>query len=91
MGTHGGFGGGSSPALYEEVVVVLFDHTGQSFIAGFDRRTGTELWRNNRDESASWSTPLVIEVEGKPQVVAIRPEGARGDITGTGASGTLDP
>jgi outer membrane protein assembly factor BamB len=69
MGTHGGFGEGSSPAIYGEIVVVLFDHTGQSFIAGFDRKTGTELWRTNRDESASWSTPLVIEVEGKPQVV----------------------
>ena len=40
-------------------IVVVWDHEGQSFITSLDKRTGAELWRTDRDESTSWSTPLV--------------------------------
>jgi outer membrane protein assembly factor BamB len=50
-------------------VIVNWDHEGPGFIAAFDKETGNELWRTPRDEETSWSTPLVIEHGGKPQVV----------------------
>lgn len=64
-----GFGEGSSPALYGDKLIVNWDHEGQSFIMALDKRTGTEIWRVNRDEITSWTTPLVVEHEGRPQVV----------------------
>ena len=63
------FGEGSTPALYKDRVVVVWDHQGESFIVALDKKTGKELWRTKRDEIDTWATPLVVEANGKPQVV----------------------
>ncbi len=64
-----GFGEGASPVLYQDRLIALWDHEGDSFIVSFDKRTGREHWRTPRDEMTSWTTPLVVEVEGGAQVV----------------------
>jgi outer membrane protein assembly factor BamB len=64
-----GHGEGSSPALWGDTVVVNRDHEQQSSVVAFDTRTGKERWRVERDEGTSWSTPLIVEHEGKPQVI----------------------
>ena len=64
-----GFGEGSSPVLYGDTLVITWDHQGQSFIVALDKDTGKERWRVNRDEITSWTTPLVVEHSGKPQIV----------------------
>lgn len=66
-----GFGEGSSPALYKDTLIVNWDHEGESFIVALDKHTGKTLWKNAREERTSWSTPLVVEYEGKPQVVTV--------------------
>jgi outer membrane protein assembly factor BamB len=69
MQTRNGFGEGSSPALHGDTLVINWDHEGEDFIIALDKNTGNELWRNRRDELTSWSTPLVVEHEGKAQVI----------------------
>jgi outer membrane protein assembly factor BamB len=64
------FGEGQTPVLYGNRIVVQWDHQGQSFITALDKTTGAELWRTNRQEIDSWGTPLVVDVGGKPQVIA---------------------
>ena len=64
-----GFGEGNSPALYGNRIIVLWDHQGQSFIVALDKKTGEELWRTDRDEITSWTTPFVVEHDGAAQVV----------------------
>jgi outer membrane protein assembly factor BamB len=64
------WGEGASPALADGHVIVTWDHTGRSFVAAFDVRTGRELWRTSRDDGTSWATPLVVEHNGRKQVVA---------------------
>jgi outer membrane protein assembly factor BamB len=64
-----GFGEGSTPALSGDRVVVQWDHEGESFIVALDRKTGKELWRQKRDETTSWATPLVVEHAGRTQIV----------------------
>jgi outer membrane protein assembly factor BamB len=63
------FGEGSTPALYKDRLIVVWDHQGQSFIVALDKRTGNEIWRVNREEIDSWATPLVVEHAGKAQVI----------------------
>jgi len=63
------FGEGTTPALFGNHLVVVWDHQGQSFIVALDKRTGEELWRRDRDEIDSWFTPLIVDVNGRPQVV----------------------
>jgi len=69
MTTRNSFGEGSSPALHGNTLVVNWDHEGQSFIIALDKRTGKELWKADRTEPTSWSTPLVVQHDGKPQVI----------------------
>ena len=64
------FGEGTTPALHGDTLVVTWDHIGgQSFIVALDKRTGEERWRANRDEIDTWSTPLIVEHDGRAQVV----------------------
>ena len=65
------FGEGSTPALHGNRLVVVWDHfvPGASFIVTLDKRTGDEVWRAKRDEIDTWATPLVVEQDGRPQVI----------------------
>ena len=63
------FGEGSSPVIYNDKIVVNWDHEGQSFIIALDKKTGQELWKVARDEKTAWATPLIVENNGQPQVV----------------------
>jgi outer membrane protein assembly factor BamB len=64
------FGEGSTPALHGNTLVIVWDHlNGKSFIVALDKRDGKELWRAPREEIDTWATPLIIEVNGRPQVI----------------------
>jgi outer membrane protein assembly factor BamB len=63
------FGEGSSPSLYGGKIVIVQDHEGQSFIAAFDKKTGEQVWRTDRDELTSWATPVIVVSQGGAQVV----------------------
>ncbi len=64
------FGEGSTPALYGNYLVVVWDHiAGPSFVTALDKRTGKEVWRVSRDEIDTWATPLVVDQGGRPQVI----------------------
>ena len=69
MSTRLKFGEGSSPVLYGNKIVIIWDHQGDSFIVALDKRTGEELWKVPRDEETSWSSPIVVEHEGRAQVI----------------------
>lgn len=69
MRTRRAFGEGSSPALFDGKIVVNWDHEGQSFIVVLDAASGREIWRRERDEITSWSTPLIVEHGGRRQVI----------------------
>jgi outer membrane protein assembly factor BamB len=64
-----GFGEGSSPVLYQDTLIVNRDNEDNSFIIALDKNTGKTLWRKPREEHTSWSTPLIIERDGKAQAV----------------------
>lgn len=63
------FGEGSSPALCEDVLVVNWDHEGESFIVGMDKHTGKTLWQHARPEKTSWATPLAYTHDNQPQII----------------------
>jgi outer membrane protein assembly factor BamB len=70
MKTRNAFGEGASPALNGNIVVVNWDdETENDFIVAFDKRTGKELWRTPRKEDTGWATPLIVEFQGKRQVI----------------------
>ena len=69
----GGFGEGGAVGLHDGVVVVNWDHEGDSMAVALDEKTGKELWRDRHDEATSWSSPTFVEVNGKAQVILSAP------------------
>ncbi|MHC4909015.1 MAG: outer membrane protein assembly factor BamB family protein [Planctomycetota bacterium] len=67
--TRRSFGEGATPAVQGNTLVVPWDHEGDSFVAALDKRTGAELWRRDRDEPTAWTTPVIVEVNGRQQAI----------------------
>jgi len=84
MHTLHGHGEGSSPVLYGDTLILNWDQEGPSFVVAFDKRTGKERWRTDREAGTSWTTPIVVEHDGKPQVIISGSRRLRGYDLATG-------
>ncbi len=69
MKTRNSFGEGSSPTLDGGMILVPWDHEEDSHLYALDKLTGKTIWDTKRDEPTCWATPLVVEHQGKKQVV----------------------
>ena len=65
----GTFGEGSCPIIYEDKIVILQDQEGLSFIVALNKLTGDEIWKMERDERTTWTSPIVVEHNGVSQVI----------------------
>jgi outer membrane protein assembly factor BamB len=67
------FGEGSSPALYKDKLVIIWDHEGDSYLYILDKKTGKDIMKIPRGEATTWSSPLasplVVNVKGTNQVI----------------------
>ncbi len=79
---YGDFGTGASPTLAGDRLLIVSDNEKQQFIAAFDKNTGKQIWRTNRDlavkrggasSRSCWSTPYVWITPGRSEVVTIGP------------------
>ncbi|MBI2833096.1 MAG: PQQ-binding-like beta-propeller repeat protein [Acidobacteria bacterium] len=56
------WGHASSPALYQDLLILLCDHTPASYLLAVDKRTGKDRWKADRGRGrSSYSTPFVVE------------------------------
>ena len=69
MQTKHGHGESSSPVVYGDNVFINWDHDGPCFVAAFDKLTGRQVWKVDRDEETSWSSPIIIENEGRAMLI----------------------
>jgi outer membrane protein assembly factor BamB len=76
---HQGFG--ASPAVYQSLVLVAVDHKGGGALAGLDRATGKIVWTHPRAKVPNYSSPIVLTIGGKDQLI----------LTGTDVVTSLDP
>ena len=84
MNTKHGHGEGSSPVLSGNVLAINWDHEGESFVAAFNKMTGEEIWKQSRDEITSWASPIVVEHDGKKQLIIAGTNRIRGYDLKTG-------
>lgn len=84
MKTKHAHGEGTSPVLSGDTLVINWDHEGQSFLLALDARTGAHRWKVLRDEVTSWSTPIVVDVKGRKQVIVNGTDRVRGYDLATG-------
>ena len=81
-------GPGSSPILFNELLILTFDGVDAQFLTALDKHTGKTVWRTNRstdygdlDENGepqregdlrkAYSTPALVEVNRRAQVVSV--------------------
>ncbi len=77
-----GFGPLKNPYGYATSLTTWKDHLilqldqgdseeGKSKLYALDGRTGQVVWQTARKVGSSWATPIVIEAEGKPQIITL--------------------
>jgi outer membrane protein assembly factor BamB len=58
----------SSPVIFRGKVIIQADALNQAFIAVLDLATGETLWKQERDEISTWSTPNIYFDGDQPRV-----------------------
>jgi outer membrane protein assembly factor BamB len=62
-------GYGSSPSLYQSLVIVSADNKGGGAIAGLDRQSGEIIWKRDRPTKPNYPSPVLLNMGGKDQIV----------------------
>ncbi|QGJ72086.1 Outer membrane biogenesis protein BamB [Planctomycetales bacterium 10988] len=62
-------GYGSSPILYQDLIIILGDNASNGFLAALSRETGEIIWRIKRPRMNNYSTPLVAKIAGRDQLI----------------------
>ncbi len=81
-----GMGPGTSPTLYENLVIVQCDEEAgtNSFIAAYDKKSGKEVWRTPRRVQASWTTPIIVRTAKRSELITSGNEAIISYDPGTG-------
>jgi outer membrane protein assembly factor BamB len=66
-----GLGYGPSPVLFEDKVLILADQDSgdKSFLAAISAADGKVVWKVDRKLSQTWGTPVLVDVNGKTQLI----------------------
>jgi outer membrane protein assembly factor BamB len=65
-----GLGTGTSPVLHENLVIIQRDQDEKtSVVVAYDKATGKEVWKTPRPVDISWSTPVLVKVDGRTELV----------------------
>ncbi len=81
MPIYNDFGTGSSPVLAGDLLIIVNDNEKQPFIAAYDKRSGKQAWRKDRDVGtkgppqarSGWVTPYVWRRAGRTEIVTVGP------------------
>lgn len=64
------WGHGSSPALHEDLLILLCDQPARSYLLAIDKATGKDRWKADRGKGrASYSTPVIVKGAAGTEIV----------------------
>ncbi|MBM3288529.1 MAG: quinonprotein alcohol dehydrogenase [Candidatus Hydrogenedentes bacterium] len=73
-------GPASSPVLFEDLLVLTIEGTDKQFMAALNKKTGDTVWRYDRPRELydgiegvyvkSYQTPVIVDVNGRPQLIS---------------------
>jgi outer membrane protein assembly factor BamB len=84
MHTRYAWGEAVTPVIHGDTLIVNWDQEADSFLIALDARTGATRWKKDRDDPTSWNTPVVVDYQGRSQVVVNATKRARGYDLATG-------
>jgi outer membrane protein assembly factor BamB len=78
-------GRGASPVIHDGIVIAPMESQGESYLFGIDRETGRNRWKVERPLENSYTTPLLVRVDGRTDLIvqALRSLTAYDPATGT--------
>ncbi|MEE2643044.1 MAG: PQQ-binding-like beta-propeller repeat protein, partial [Planctomycetota bacterium] len=62
-------GYGSSPAIYEDLVIVSADNKGGGMIKALKKSSGKTVWERSRPSKPNYPSPVIFSVAGKTQLL----------------------
>lgn len=62
------WGSASSPVIHDDKVILQCDVQQEPFLVAYDIQTGKEIWKTQRTELPTWSTPTVL-TGTHPQII----------------------
>lgn len=65
------YGHSSSLEVFEDSLIVQFDHKKDGFVAALDVRTGATRWKTERKFGSSWASPALIETGGHTELILV--------------------
>lgn len=82
----GGWGVGASPIILGDMVIQNCDAEGDSYLLAVNRHTGQNIWKTTRRATprGGWSTPVLIEADGRTEMVLNGEFGVQGYDPQTG-------
>ncbi len=79
------WGHSSSPALFNDTLVLACYHDPAAYLIGLDSASGKTRWRVERGKDInSYSTPLVVQSPGGPELIVNSSDGVSGHNPSTG-------
>ena len=78
-------GPGSSPIVYDDLLIFHMDGIDVQYVVALDKTTGKTRWKTDRsidllayipDQRKAYSTPLLIEVDGRTQLLSTGSQGS---------------
>ncbi len=67
--TRNGWGSAASPVLHKGRLFMVNYNDDRSFTIAPDTRTGSQLWRVERDERSNWATPYIWQNEKRTELI----------------------
>src|SRR3984893_4876430 len=79
-------GNGGSPVLYGDLLIFSADGSDRAFVIALEKQTGKTRWKTSRRQPSdqAYSTPLVIRVGDRDEVVSVGAVRAAADGPGAG-------
>jgi outer membrane protein assembly factor BamB len=62
-------GRAASPILVDDLLIVPMENQGASYLIGIDAKTGVNRWKVERPLENNWSTPVLVQRNGKSEVI----------------------
>lgn len=62
-------GYGSSPAVYQNLVISSADNKTGGAVVAMDRKTGEIVWKRDRPEKPNYSSPSILSIDGRDQLI----------------------
>ncbi len=78
------WGHGSSPVIFQDLVIAQVDRHRDSFLAAYELATGRPVWKVARDERPVWATPTLTEAGESAELVVVGGYHVRGYDPRTG-------